>query len=265
MPKYTPKTPSLSLFDGKVCACCGIWKQHADYAFTKSPNGMRFATCCSCPVGKRLAYQREFRQSQAALRPRLKPGPKPLPRLAEPPPEKRCGICGDTKASTEFYRRASSPDCLHPHCKVCAAAYTAEWKDGRKEHLAAYWERWYSQNREEVCEKAKGRYDTVTRREYGRRWRAARPDLHRAQYRRYRNRKVSAPGGHTHEEWLALKARYDYCCLRCGKHEPEIALTEDHVIPLARGGSDDIGNIQPLCKPCNSSKNAKTIDYRPDS
>lgn len=40
------------------------------------------------------------------------------------------------------------------------------------------------------------------------------------------------------------------------------ALTPDHVVPLSRGGTNYIDNIQPLCGPCNSQKHAKTIDFR---
>lgn len=69
-------------------------------------------------------------------------------------------------------------------------------------------------------------------------------------------------GTYTTQEWRDLCARYDYACLCCGKREPEIKLTPDHVIPLSKGGRNDIGNLQPLCKPCNTAKNARTIDYR---
>ena len=36
----------------------------------------------------------------------------------------------------------------------------------------------------------------------------------------------------------------------------------DHVVPLTRGGTDDIGNIQPLCGACNRKKFVDTIDFR---
>jgi len=66
-------------------------------------------------------------------------------------------------------------------------------------------------------------------------------------------------GSHTLQEWNDLKRKYNYTCAICGKKEPEIHLTQDHIIPLSKGGSNDIENIQPLCKRCNSIKNAKIL------
>ncbi|HWU23253.1 MAG TPA: HNH endonuclease [Nocardioides sp.] len=34
-------------------------------------------------------------------------------------------------------------------------------------------------------------------------------------------------------------------------------LTADHVVPKARGGSDDPENIQVLCRGCNSRKHSR--------
>lgn len=68
-------------------------------------------------------------------------------------------------------------------------------------------------------------------------------------------------GSHTIGEWETLKAQYNWICPACGKPEPEIKLTEDHIIPLTKSGSDNIENIQPLCRRCNIVKMTKIIKY----
>lgn len=79
---------------------------------------------------------------------------------------------------------------------------------------------------------------------------------------RRRTLKMNAEGSHTLGEWQTLLAQYNYTCLSCGKMEPDIVLTEDHIIPLSKGGSNNIENIQPLCKSCNSKKHTKIVDYK---
>lgn len=61
---------------------------------------------------------------------------------------------------------------------------------------------------------------------------------------------------HTRAEWSAKLAAYDFRCGYCGSLEK---LARDHIVPLSRGGSDEISNIVPACKPCNSSKHARTL------
>ena len=68
-------------------------------------------------------------------------------------------------------------------------------------------------------------------------------------------------GSHTWGEWENLEAQYNWTCPCCKRKEPEITLTEDHIIPLSAGGSDNIENIQPLCKNCNCKKHTKIIKY----
>lgn len=101
-----------------------------------------------------------------------------------------------------------------------------------------------------------------------RRWTRTKDPLLQLQKKRFRNqrynaRKKNAPGGHTFNEWNELKTKYKNMCLCCKQMEPNIKLSEDHIMPLSMGGSDFIENIQPLCVSCNTRKNAKFISYLP--
>lgn len=43
-------------------------------------------------------------------------------------------------------------------------------------------------------------------------------------------------------------------CHYCGKQFPREELTMDHIVPVARGGKSNKGNIVPCCKQCNNDK-----------
>lgn len=62
-------------------------------------------------------------------------------------------------------------------------------------------------------------------------------------------------GSHTKAEWQALKNLYDFRCAYCHQYTT-FKLSRDHVIPVVRGGRDDIANIVPACMKCNLRKHA---------
>lgn len=43
---------------------------------------------------------------------------------------------------------------------------------------------------------------------------------------------------------------YGKPCVSCGKPANSI----DHIIPLVKGGTNDMSNLQPMCQSCNSKK-----------
>lgn len=92
-------------------------------------------------------------------------------------------------------------------------------------------------------------------------YRSLHPEKGRMYVKIARGRKYNSRGTHTAGEWERLKAQYGYTCPCCYKKEPEITLTEDHIIPLSIGGFNSIQNIQPLCHSCNSKKHTQIRVY----
>lgn len=86
-------------------------------------------------------------------------------------------------------------------------------------------------------------------------YKAANPDRVRYLENRRRARKVGNGGSHTLVARLEKFAGLGNVCFYCHARKP---LTVDHDVPLARGGTDDITNILPACRSCNSKKRVRT-------
>lgn len=89
------------------------------------------------------------------------------------------------------------------------------------------------------------------------------PDTTRAIRRRSeavrRARKAGCAGAVSQAEWEQVLTILGTACLCCGSIEEP---TQDHIVPLARGGLHHPSNLQPLCRPCNERKQARAFDYR---
>lgn len=57
-----------------------------------------------------------------------------------------------------------------------------------------------------------------------------------------------------------VDARGPFCCAVCGETEP-LLQSVDHIVPRAKGGTDDLTNLQWLCVPHNSAKNSRPDVY----
>lgn len=62
--------------------------------------------------------------------------------------------------------------------------------------------------------------------------------------------------------WSALRAtvfeRDDFTCVYCGAQG--VRLECDHVIPVSRGGLNDLSNLATACKNCNRAKRNKLVE-----
>lgn len=152
--------------------------------------------------------------------------------------------------------------------KERAAAYYAANKERLKVQKAA----WYAANRERVLAQVQARVKAnhaevlayhrehyiANKERVGAAmaaYRRANPDRYQHIGNRRRARKIGNGGSHTLAERLEKFARLGNVCFYC---RCAARLTVDHDVPLTRGGTDDISNILPACRSCNSRKHSKT-------
>jgi 5-methylcytosine-specific restriction endonuclease McrA len=190
---------------------------------------------------------------------------------------KKCTICRELKERNEFYKNKSRKDgysnvCIKCH-KACAKISRGKNRDTKREadkkyrqdhpeKYRAYRLKWKQNNLEKAKECALNWWRNNKERSNHnlKEWRKNHPEKYLVQIGIRRVREIGAPGSFTAKEWRGLCDKYGNKCLRCGR--TDVKLTVDHVIPLSKGGTNYINNIQPLCGSCNSSKLNKTIDYR---
>lgn len=208
--------------------------------------------------------------------------------------EKQCRNCRKSKEITQFSKKDTCKDGHSTICKTCdcerSRAYAQQHKESVKEYKKSHYmknqevnieysRKHYLENKQSISDAMKKYYlkNKEVIRELRKEHYLANKELIRTRRKRYRlqnkekvqslnskrrAKKSGAEGNHTAEEIQYLKEIQNYQCLMCRRTEPEIKLTFDHIVPLSKGGGDGIGNGQMLCQSCNSSKNAKFIDFR---
>lgn len=56
---------------------------------------------------------------------------------------------------------------------------------------------------------------------------------------------------------FTILERDDHACVYCGARPPEAVLHIDHVMPVSRGGTNEIENLVTACELCNLGKHAR--------
>jgi hypothetical protein len=95
-------------------------------------------------------------------------------------------------------------------------------------------------------------------------WAKNNPDKARARRRSLRAARLGAKeNAFTGEQWRDMKAHYGHRCVYCGRKT--VALTQDHILPLSKGGPHIAQNIVPACRSCNAKKgrNSPPIPVQP--
>ncbi len=210
---------------------------------------------------------------------------------------KVCESCGVEKALNEFYAAARNLDGRMGKCKTCVKGSVREkrrnrkqqyaeyersranlphrigarkkYQEEHKEQISEYKKKWSEDNNERIVVYKQDHYEQNREVVIARSKEWAENNLERVKQfkadngRKRRAARHASRGNFTAKEFEKLCESYGNKCLRCGSMS--VVLEADHVVPLTRGGSDAIDNIQPLCGTCNRSKFVKTTDYRVSS
>lgn len=171
---------------------------------------------------------------------------------------KRCGACGCVKPLDQFHKNKSRKDGRNSHCKECATARACAWQKANKDRRKEIRARWTENNLEQMraIRNAWKRANPDKVREERAAWMRAHPEVRAANESRRRARKLGAGGTYTVGQIENLYALQKGMCAICAARLGD-KYHRDHVMPLALGGTNDIGNIQLLCKTCNCRKGAK--------
>jgi 5-methylcytosine-specific restriction endonuclease McrA len=155
----------------------------------------------------------------------------------------------------------------HQKNRESQLAAMRRYREEHADEMAAYRATYYATNTEKCCALSRDWHyrNREQNNQRSRQWHKENPIESKALKYKRRRREQEAVHSLTTSEWQAICRYFDYRCLKCGRREPEIKLTIDHVIPLSKDGSTTAANVQPLCARCNTSKGTKSTDYRPSS
>jgi 5-methylcytosine-specific restriction endonuclease McrA len=164
-------------------------------------------------------------------------------------------------------------------CKTCFKKYNAEYYAKNKEKFREHNRNWVENNREKLQEYMrqwrKNNKDKISvyRREWLNKsdenkekqkqaiklWAENNKERHleimRLVSMRRRVLKAGAEGSFTLKEFEDKCIEFGFRCAYCHTELSDFNVSIDHIVPLSKGGSNSIGNINPCCRTCNSSKN----------
>jgi 5-methylcytosine-specific restriction endonuclease McrA len=189
---------------------------------------------------------------------------------------KFCNLCKADKSLDDFYNNKAANDGKSTYCKPCWSAYMREQDKKHKKRKAARVHAYYMQNRERKAEitrewrKVNKKRILAVQAEYRKNnsnviaakqsdWARQNPHKIRANALRQIAKRKGATI-YTILDRDVLRILMSPCSVNeCTNKDIEL----DHVIPLSRGGSHGIGNMQPLCSHHNRVKNNKTnMEFR---
>jgi 5-methylcytosine-specific restriction endonuclease McrA len=177
-------------------------------------------------------------------------------------PLKTCTKCSIEKDLSEFASHAQTADLLRPDCRDCVKAYHRAYHEKNRDSLLAK-QKIYKANNRDLISRAGAEYYERNKEALRLKtslYRKANPEYVLQAQRNRRAKKKNSVGTHTVEDvqnLFSLQRGRCACCPSKLQTQGKEKYHVDHIISLARGGSNDKYNLQILCPSCNLSKHAK--------
>lgn len=205
---------------------------------------------------------------------------------------KQCGTCKEWKPLDNYHKYNQTWDKLKNSCKECRSKKGKEYREKHRDKVLQSKRKWYQDTKqraeertaqqlkqgEKTCtqcnevkpitdfrERANGGFYSICREcenVNNKIYRKENPEIinaikvHTEQRRRKRASKL--PSDFTPEQWKECKDYFNHECAYCGRKLKN--LTQDHFVPLSKGGGYTKDNIVPSCRSCNSKKHNKDFD-----
>jgi 5-methylcytosine-specific restriction endonuclease McrA len=173
-----------------------------------------------------------------------------------------CSCCKEVFPTTNQHwsKDATRKDGWGPYCKQCRSQKWRERYHTIAERHRARAATYLSTNRESVLARQREKRTTDPQRfaEYERRKRQRNPEKIRDRKRNYKARRRALL--HEVENTLTLteiqeiKDRQNGRCYWCGRKTDDVNMRLDHVIPLAKKGTNTANNVVYACEWCNLHK-----------
>lgn len=230
--------------DMHICAHCHETKPAEEFSPNRRSKTGLYSYCKPCNNEKgRKSYYRHHdknkaKKNAAGKAKRQAKDPGFLEKRRSLQRKRRQENPGEDAAIAKEYRQRH-PDRIEAARRIKWANMTPEEHEQERERLRQY----KANNPERV------RTVHMT-------WRHENPEKIAVTSARRRAKKKAAPCNDlTAEQWETVLQAFDYCCAYC--HKKKKPLTQDHITPIALGGSHTLWNVVPACKSCNSKKGTK--------
>jgi len=156
---------------------------------------------------------------------------------------------------------------------LCKSCYNKDWKknnpgsvktlakkyrENNKDKVHKIGRDWYLENRDRKLAQSRETYlrNKSHIRARQSEWDKNNRESKRSSWKKWNAAKRGGTGSFSSDDWQETLSVFCFKCAYCGNEEN---LTQDHVVPLSKGGTHEKSNVVPACKSCNSRKGDKTI------